>query len=152
MVVISPLPRYVKEGCCGEHEHMPNRREVDFYQKLKQELAACSKNMKDFLFNASLRYGRVMDPMRNLRGMSADEIWGRDPVHPKDEDYALLADGVLDVEKTCGNKQEKRKMQDQDWDNGNGNRGERTVRGRRENRGQSGWYDSAASRYSGPAV
>ena len=68
----------------------PNRREVDFYQKLKQELAACTKNMKDFLFNTGLRYGRVMDPMRNLRGMSTDEIWGQDPVHPKDKVYALL--------------------------------------------------------------
>ena len=149
MVIISPLPSYVKEGCCVEHEHMPNRREVDFYQKLKQELAACSKNMKDFLFNAGLRYGRVMDPMRNLRGMSADEIWGRDPV--QDEIYALLADGVLDVEKTCGNRQEKWKMQDQDRDNGSGGQGERTVRGRSENRGQSSQYDSGASRYSGSA-
>ena len=151
MVVISPLPRYVKEGCCGEPEHMPNRREIDFYQKQKQELAACSKSMKDFLFNAGLRNGRVMDPMRNLRGMSADEIWGRDPVHPKDEIYALLADGVLDVEKTCGNKQEKRKMQDRDWDSGSGDRVERTVRGRREDRGPGGQHDSAASRYSRPA-
>ena len=151
MVIISLLPRYVKEGCCGEHEHMPNRRKVDFYQKLKQELAACTKNMKDFLFNTGLRYGRVMDPMRNLRGMSTDEIWGQDPVHPKDKVYALLADGVLDVEKTCGNRQEKWKMQDQDRDNGSGGKGERTVRGRSENRGQSSQYDSGASRYSGSA-
>ena len=103
------------------------------------------------VFNAGLRNGRVMDPMRNLRGMSADEIWGRDPVHPKDEIYALLADGVLDVEKTCGNKQEKRKMQDRDWDSGSGDRVERTVRGRREDRGPGGQHDSAASRYSRPA-
>ena len=40
MVILSPLPRYVKEGCCGEYDHMPNRREADFYQTLKVELAA----------------------------------------------------------------------------------------------------------------
>ena len=68
--------------------------------------------MKDNLFNAGLRYGRVMDPMRNLRGMAAVEIWGRDPIHPKEEIYTLLAEGVLDVEKTCGNRQEKRKTAD----------------------------------------
>ena len=31
MVILSPLPCYVKEGCCGDQEHMPNRREADFY-------------------------------------------------------------------------------------------------------------------------
>ena len=33
MVVVSPLLRYFKEGCCERQEHMPNRRVVDFFTR-----------------------------------------------------------------------------------------------------------------------
>ena len=151
MVILSPLPRYVKEGCCGEYDHMPNRREADFYQTLKLELAACSKHLKDYLFNAGLRYGRVMDPMRNLRGLVVDEIWGRDPIHPKEEIYSLLADGIMDVEKTCGNRQQKRKASDWVRD-GSGNDGrERHARGGNESRGQGSRHGASSHHVSGPS-
>ena len=110
MVVVSPMGRFVSAGCCGDPEHVTNRGSEDFFPKLKEELAACSGNIKNYLFTNGLRHGRVMDPARCMRDMSADEIWGSDPIHPREEIYSMIADGVLTVEKTCGSGQKKRKF------------------------------------------
>ena len=136
MVVVSPLPRYVRDGCCDAQEHMPNRKDPEFYTTLKQELAACAKNIKDFLFNSGMRNGRVMDPQKNLRGLSVADIWREDPIHPKEEVYAELAVGVIDVEKSCGNGRDKRKARDHSWDSGMASRGGRMVRGWADGSGQ----------------
>ena len=61
--------------------------------------------IKDFLFTTGLCNSRLMDPARQLRGLTAAEIWGPDPIHPKKEIYELLADGVIEVERSCGNGQ-----------------------------------------------
>ena len=54
--------------------------------------------------------GHVMDPARCMRDLSADDIRGLDPIHPREEIYNMIADGVLTVEKTCGSGQKKRKF------------------------------------------
>ena len=38
MVVVSPLPRYVKDSCCPDAGHIPNRKDRAFYYTLKEEL------------------------------------------------------------------------------------------------------------------
>ena len=63
MVVVAPMPRYVKAGCCPEPDHITNRVEPEYYPKMKTELAACSSAIKDFLFTSGLRNGRLMDPV-----------------------------------------------------------------------------------------
>ena len=75
---------------------------------MKDDLVACGGAIKDFLFTSGHRNGRLMDPARQLRGLAAAEIWGADPIHPKKEIYELLADGVIEVERSCtGGKQKK---------------------------------------------
>ena len=74
---------------------------------MKEDLAACGTVIKDFLFTTGLRNGRLMDPSRQLRGLTAAEIWGPNPIHPKKEIYELLADGVIEVERSCGNGQQR---------------------------------------------
>ena len=107
MVVVGPMPRYVTEGCCPDPDHVTNRTRPGFYAKMKEDLVSCGTTIKDFLFTAGLRNGRVMDPGRQLRGLDASEIWGTDPVHPKREVYGLLASGVIDVERACGSGRSK---------------------------------------------
>ena len=102
MVVVSPLPRYVKHSCCPDAGHIPNRTDPAFYYTLKEELASCATTIKNFLFMSGMRYGRVMDPQRNIKGLTVAEIWDKDPVHPKEEIYSKIADGVLEVERSCG--------------------------------------------------
>ena len=102
MVVVSPLPRYVKHSCCPDAGHIPNRTDPAFYYTLKEELASCATTIKNFLFTSGMQYGRVMDPQRNIKGLTVAEIWDKDPVHPKEEIYSKIADGVLEVERSCG--------------------------------------------------
>ena len=87
---------------------MTNRNTPGFYQKMKDDLAACGGAIKDFLFTAGHRNGRLMDPARQLRGLAAAEIWGADPIHPRSEIYGLLAEGVIGVERTCNSGIQKR--------------------------------------------
>ena len=56
--------------------------------------------------------------------MTAAEIWRDDPVHPKDE-YSIFTAGVVDVEKSCGSGQAKRKLREPDWDHSTADGGER---------------------------
>ena len=79
-----------------------NRANPEYYPRMKENLAMCSGTIKDFLFTSGTRNGRVMDPARCLSGLAAAETWGTDPIHPIKEVYGLLADGVIEVEKSCG--------------------------------------------------
>ena len=107
MIVVGPMSRYVSSGCCPEPDHITNRSHPEFYQKMKEDLAACGTVIQDFLFTTGLRNGRLMDPARQLHGLTVAEIWGPDPIHPKKEIYELLADGVIEVERSCGNGKQR---------------------------------------------
>ena len=48
--------------------------------------------------------------------MSVAEIWRRDLVHPKEEVYDTLADGVVAVERSCTGSNMKRKRRDSEGD------------------------------------
>ena len=96
-------------GCCRDSDHVGNRKRPDFYVKMREQLVSCSNNIKDYLFTSGQRNGRVMDPAKSIRGLAAAEIWGEDPIHPREEIYDLLAEGIRQVEKSCGSGSSKRK-------------------------------------------
>ena len=49
-ILVSPLPRYLNNGCCAETEHVVNLKEEDYKSKLDEVVVACRCNLKDFLF------------------------------------------------------------------------------------------------------
>ena len=110
-----PLPRYVSASCCPDTEHIPNRLNGNFYEKLKMDLTTTSSTIKDYLFSSGLRNGRVMDPQRNMAGLAPNDIWDSDPIHPKKCIYEKLAEGVREVEKGCGKGKRKRSADDTGW-------------------------------------
>ena len=118
LVILGPLPRYVLAGCCSAQGHVQNRSSANFYPKLRQELATVNASIKDYLFTSGRRNGRAMDPLRNLQGLSPGDIWGSDPIHPKKDIYSRLADGVRDVERSCGPGHRKRSAEDAGWGQG----------------------------------
>ena len=118
LVIMGPLPRYVLAGCCSAQGHVQNRSSANFYPKLRQELATVNASIKDYLFTSGRRNGRAMDPLRNLQGLSPGDIWGSDPIHPKKDIYSRLADGVRDVERSCGPGHRKRSAEDAGWGQG----------------------------------
>jgi hypothetical protein len=90
-IVIAPLPRYIVTGCCSNPEHCSNRRLLDFEQQQLQSLDIIKRSIKDFLFCHGLRFIRVLDPLVDIRGMEASEVWGTDPIHPQPAVYNKMA-------------------------------------------------------------
>jgi hypothetical protein len=91
---------------------MPNRRLPGFEQQLTEDLKATAGNFKDFLFTHGFKNGKVVDPLINLRSMQNNEIWGKDPVHPKEAAYDKIVEGVLRVASTLEEAGKKRRRTD----------------------------------------
>jgi hypothetical protein len=53
VIFVAPLPRYMEEGCCGDKDHMKNRREPDFAQRLEKGVFEVRTNIK----NSAFRHG-----------------------------------------------------------------------------------------------
>jgi hypothetical protein len=53
--ILAPLPRYLKEACCGDRDHMPNRNCDDFVSNLRSVWKAAVNNIRDFTFLCTLR-------------------------------------------------------------------------------------------------
>ena len=148
------MARLITGSCCQDQSHAANRGNSDFYTKMKDELAASCRNIKDFLFTSGHRNGRVMDPARSLLGLTAAEIWGNDPVHPRKEAYEIIAKSVIEVERTCGSGQAKRKRSREDEGSNSTNTGPThrgSSRGTRPmgSGGRGGWGEAARGHIRG---
>ena len=78
-ILVSPLPRYLHEGCCQDPGHVANLSDDDYQSSLDEAVTGCRRNLKDFAFRHGLRNLRVVCPWSNLKH-SAEDIWA-DPVH-----------------------------------------------------------------------
>jgi hypothetical protein len=91
--VLTPMPRYLRESCCDELEHAPNRYSPGFEEGLRKSLAEFRSNHKDFIFTRGLRGFKVIDPSPVLPNITGEfNIWGEDPVHPLTEGYERVVD------------------------------------------------------------
>jgi hypothetical protein len=91
--LLTPMPRFLREACCDELEHAPNRYSPGFEEGLRKNLAEFRSNHKDFLFTKGFRGFKVIDPSPVLPNITGDfDIWGDDPVHPLPEGYEKVVD------------------------------------------------------------
>jgi hypothetical protein len=91
--LLTPMPRFLRDACCDELEHAPNRYWPGFEEGLRKNLAECRTNHKDFLFTRGFRGIKVIDPSPALpNNPGEDNIWGEDPVHPTTEGYERVVD------------------------------------------------------------
>ena len=66
-ILISPIPRYLKESCCRNPEHVPNLKEDSYSTNLEDAVLASRRNLNDFAFRQGIRNIRVLGPWSNLR-------------------------------------------------------------------------------------
>jgi uncharacterized membrane protein YgcG len=91
--LLTPMPRFLREACCDELEHAPNRYWPGFEEGLRKNLAEFRTNHKDFLFTRGFRGFKVIDPSPALPNIAGENnIWGEDPVHPLTEGYERVVD------------------------------------------------------------
>ena len=95
MVVITPMPRYLKTRCCEDTDHLTNFREDDYGPGMKTKLDELRVNVGTFLFTDNIRRAAVINPAPIMEKMEQAEVWGEDPVHPKAELYKKLASMAL---------------------------------------------------------
>jgi hypothetical protein len=94
-LLVTPMPRFLYEGCCPLGSHAPNRLEDGFEERLRVGLRDYRINIKNFCFMRNMRNIKVLDPSPPVLTHSeedGEEIWGVDPVHPFLHWYRLLCD------------------------------------------------------------
>jgi hypothetical protein len=80
---------------------------------MAEDLDNMKRTLKDFVFKEGNRSVRIIDPNVDLRGLEEGDIWGPDPVHPKTEVYAKIAEGVVRMNAALEHKETaKRKRSD----------------------------------------
>ena len=97
-ILISPLPRYLRDRCCNDIDHVANLEEEDYAANLEESIQSCRKNLKDFAFRQGIRNLRVICPWTNLRKMTIN-LWPVDPVHMCEEGFSALAEQVITTAK-----------------------------------------------------
>ena len=96
ILVITPIPRYVKQGCCPNATHVTNRSKVDFYTDLSRSPVEVRNNWRSFLFVDNLRRISVINPLPLFDNLPEAEGWGPDdPVHPLPPLHRELANLII---------------------------------------------------------
>jgi hypothetical protein len=94
LLLVTPMPRFLYDGCCPLESHASNRFEDGFEVRLRVGLRDYRINFKNFAFMRNLRNIKVLDPSPVLPHTDEDgeDYWGMDPVHPLLHGYRLLCD------------------------------------------------------------
>jgi hypothetical protein len=56
-----------------------------------------AERLRDHLFTTGQKLVKVLDPAVSWRSKNKEELWGDDAVHPKEEAYKLMAEGVISI-------------------------------------------------------
>jgi hypothetical protein len=103
------MARYITEGCCDDSDHIPNRLEPGFHDRLKKELLVARNVLKEFFQTEGHNHCRVLDPAVDIAGKEGWEVWDKgDPTHPKATIYDSMvaalgkAEARIDVIKRQG--------------------------------------------------
>jgi hypothetical protein len=111
-ILVIPLPRYVRAGCCLNPDHCSNRRYQDFKQHMLNTLERLRKNFKGFLYYEGMKSIKVMDPYMDIRVLEDGDILDLDPVHPLPLLYAKMASGVIKMTNNMAENEHKRRRTD----------------------------------------
>jgi hypothetical protein len=103
-IIFSPFPRFMIP-CCMDDDHVTNRSEPDFKEKLLGDLKEVRRLLKDLIFGKKICNFKVLDPLTLMYG---DEdgggekkgFWRLDPVHPSPAGYANLMSELLKCHST----------------------------------------------------
>ena len=96
IIIITPLPRYVNQGCCSSSHHVTNRDKPEFTSDITRSLAEVRNNWRSFLFVDNLRWISVGNPQPIFDNLPDGNGWGLDdPVHPLPAVHSELANIII---------------------------------------------------------
>jgi hypothetical protein len=105
-LIITPMARYIAEICWSDTTH---RSSPTYKTDMMTGLTKLSRCLKDFLFNTGRRNFKTLDPAVDMRNLQDSEIWAGNPVHPRQEIYQKIAEGVVRVSDILEAKADKKR-------------------------------------------
>jgi hypothetical protein len=122
---VSPLPRYVIDGCCQDVRHVSNRLGAFFHDDQLDQLDGVRRHLKAYMFNHRRKTVKVVDVAMEIRGLENEDIWFIDPVHPIDPVYRRIANGVITVAESFSEDQgqDVKRRRTESWNDGGQRRG-----------------------------
>jgi hypothetical protein len=93
---LTPMPRYLYTSCCERPDHAPNRTGEDFEDVFRKSLMECRSFYKDFLFTSGCKNINIINPglCAPREDEEGNQLWGPDPVHPREEGYAGIVNYI----------------------------------------------------------
>jgi hypothetical protein len=105
-VILSPLPRFLRKGCCKDETHATNRKDKFLAVQIGNGLNDIRSWIKELAFGKRIRNFKVLCPIILLEGETEDVFeaatrmkpyWASDPVHLSRDGYSALASSLLDT-------------------------------------------------------
>ena len=79
IIIITPLPRFVNQGCCSTPLHVTNRDKPEFNLDITHSLAEVRNNWRSFLFVDNLRRISIVNPQPIFDTLPDGNGWGMTP-------------------------------------------------------------------------
>jgi hypothetical protein len=92
---VAPMPRYLLHSCCDNPNHITNRHTRYYKDDMDMQLDRYKWHMKENVKMLGKKNFKILDPNYDLRSMDEAEVWGDDPVHPREAAYQKIAGGVM---------------------------------------------------------
>jgi hypothetical protein len=106
-ILVSPMPRFITEGCCQDFRHVANRLDRGYKQSMERQLEGVAKKFKNLFYNSGKRLTRVLDTGYNIRQKDDADVWGVDPVHPIEAIYRSIVASILQMAATLKQTEER---------------------------------------------
>jgi hypothetical protein len=93
-----PLPRYVRNSCCGDSEHVTNQGKNDFFEeflgaekRLLDAAAAGDRTREAKVIDLCKLFGSAETPFQELTTPDGTSVWAGDGVHLTSPAYRVAA-------------------------------------------------------------
>jgi hypothetical protein len=108
-ILLSPLPRYLWNRCCGDPAHIINSEEPGYAASMGIALRELNRSLRNMIFMRKMKGVTMLNSLEALGlipsadpdSVSDDEgrvlaLWGDDPVHPTRAAYRELATKIAE--------------------------------------------------------
>ena len=104
LLLIGPLPRFVVEKCCKDTSHITNFDEENYIGNIRDMVKEVGKQLRNLCHTKRVKDVKILNPavLMGITGTPAPstetmyDLWGHDPVHPREKAYKLMADRILE--------------------------------------------------------
>jgi hypothetical protein len=98
VVILVPLPLYVRNPCCGDSQHVTNQGEKDFFEeflceekRLLDAAAAGDRTREAKVIDVCKLFGSAETPLQELTTPDGTSVWAGDGVHLTSPAYRVAA-------------------------------------------------------------